>query len=114
MFSRKKIAAVSALLGGLAMTGAGATQAFAGGPEGDCKHSALGADTCIQNRQTIHTKHGDFVVQQKKDCSTASKRREVWPELGLLDNGATRVGPAMDCTNRAPLPKGFRAPHIDI
>ncbi|KIZ18863.1 hypothetical protein [Streptomyces natalensis] len=114
MFSRKKIAAVSALLGGLAITGAGTPQAFAGGSAGDCNRSVMGADTCIQNRQTVHTKHGNYVVKQKKDCSSASKRREVWPELGLLNNGSTKVGPAMDCTNRAPLPKGFRPPHIDI
>ncbi|MFI9047577.1 hypothetical protein [Streptomyces sp. NPDC053427] len=115
MFSRKKIAALSGLLGGLAMTYAGATQAYAGGSEGDCHRSALGNRICVYKGQSLYkSKHGRIVIRQAKDCSAASRQRVFWPESGLLNSGfgITRIGPAMECSNKVHLPKKFKLSHL--
>ncbi|MFJ9420211.1 hypothetical protein ACIRPT_39585 [Streptomyces sp. NPDC101227] len=115
MFSRKKIAAVSGLLGGLAMTCAGVTQAYAGGSVSDCARSALGNRVCIHKGQHVYkSKNGSYVIKQSKDCTTISRQRLLWPEDALL-NGArqsTKIGPAVSCSNRVHLPKHFKLPHI--
>ncbi|MFG2136892.1 hypothetical protein [Streptomyces sp. NPDC048650] len=114
MFSRKKIAAVSGLLGGLAMmTCVGATEANAGGHAGGCRQSHLGNTVCIHKSDTVYkSKNGMYVIKQKRDCSAATRQRVVWPEAGLLNNGSTRIGPVVNCSNRAHLPKGFKPPRI--
>ncbi|MGW1374640.1 hypothetical protein ACWD6P_10260 [Streptomyces sp. NPDC002446] len=113
MFSRKTIAAVSALLGGLALSCTGAVQAHASGAEGGCARHAMGESTCVSKRQIVYTtKGGKHVVRQHKSCSSDSRHHVVWPESGLLNNGSTSVGQVMDCSNRAPAPKGFKLPRL--
>ncbi|MFI6769511.1 hypothetical protein [Streptomyces sp. NPDC050355] len=113
MFSGKKIAVVSALLGGLAITGAGITQAYAEIATGGCEHTAQGHATCVDKRQDIYTtKDGRRVIQQRKSCSSSARQHVVWPENGLLNNASTKVGPEVDCSNRVPAPRNFKLPHL--
>lgn len=113
MFSGKTIAAAAALVSGLAVTSVGATQAYAEGASSHCAQSALGNSTCIDKRQHVYTtKDGRYVVKQRKNCSSAGRHHVLWPESGLLNKGVTRVGPAVDCSNRAPAPKNFKLPHL--
>ncbi|MEV0369258.1 hypothetical protein AB0I10_05465 [Streptomyces sp. NPDC050636] len=115
MFSRKKIAVVSGLVGGLVLTCTGATQVYAAGSSGDCTRSALGNTTCIDEGQTSYTsKDGRHVVKQRQHCSSTARHRVVWPESGLLNRGNTETGPVVDCSNRVPLPKGFKPPQISF
>ncbi|MEU9110308.1 hypothetical protein AB0D04_00605 [Streptomyces sp. NPDC048483] len=115
MFSRKKIVALSGLLGGLAMTYAGATQAYGGGSESDCTRSAVGNRVCVYKGQHIYkSKNGRYVIRQAKDCSTISRQRVLWPENGLLNSwgGTTKIGPVVNCSNTVHLPKGVKIPHF--
>lgn len=114
MFSPKKIAAVSGLLGGLALACAGAPQAYAAGSSGDCVRTAQGSNTCVHKGETAYTtKDGRHVIKQRQHCSSTSRHRAVWPERGALDGGVTRIGPVVDCSNRVPLPRGFKLPHFE-
>jgi hypothetical protein len=38
----------------------------------------------------------------------------VFPDGPLMNGGSASVGPVVDCSNTAKLPKGFRKPHIEI
>jgi hypothetical protein len=113
MVSRQKIATVSGIIGSLALICVGAAHAQAEVIPRDCKTTAAGDITCVHKSQIVHTdKHGTYVVKQTQNCSIASRPRLVLPEDGMLNNGSTHVGPVMDCTNKAPLPKGFKRPHV--
>ncbi|UQA95035.1 hypothetical protein [Streptomyces halobius] len=106
MFSQKKIAVVSGILGGLAMTCVGAGHAYAGGSQADCARGSMGS-TCIDENEVVYTsKKGDRVVKQHKNCSSNSRQRVVWPQSGLLSPGASKLGPVVNCSNHTPLPKG--------
>ncbi|AJT65769.1 hypothetical protein T261_4112 [Streptomyces lydicus] len=109
MFSRKKIAVVSGLLGGLAVTFAGAAEAYAGGPSDDCTRDAQRNRICIHKSQTLHTgKDGRYSLKQTQHCSTASQNLLVWLEVSLLDNKIAKLGPAGDCSNTASAPKNLK------
>lgn len=113
MFSRQKIATVSGLLGSLAVIYVGAAQAYADEAPRDCKTSAQGETTCIRKSEVIHTeKDGKYVIKQTQDCTTTYRPRLAAPEYGLLNSGSTKVGPVVDCSNKAELPKGFKRPHF--
>ncbi|MCQ4080320.1 hypothetical protein NGB36_06845 [Streptomyces sp. RB6PN25] len=103
MFSRKKIAAVSGLLIGLAMTCAGVAQADDAGPSSGCTTDDQGNVTCMQQGQNNYTsKDGRNVVQQSRDCSTTYRQgSEAWPEVGVGQTGttSTETGPAINCSN---------------
>ncbi|WP_369247477.1 hypothetical protein [Streptomyces sp. R41] len=115
MFSRQKIATVSGLLGSLAVIYVGAAQAYADEPPGDCKSSALGETTCIRKSETVHIdEDGRIVVKQMQDCETTDRPRLVGPDNDLLNTGSTKVGPVVNCSNKAQLPKGFKRPHFDF
>ncbi|MFF4949741.1 hypothetical protein ACWC2K_10530 [Streptomyces chattanoogensis] len=103
MFSRKKIAAVSALLGGLAVTCAGANQAYAGGTSGNCTRDITGNVNCLQKNTSYITEDGKYTVKQAQNC--ASMRPASWPAEGVLNTGSTHIGPAMNCSNTAPAPE---------
>ncbi|GAU66763.1 hypothetical protein SSP35_03_04110 [Streptomyces sp. NBRC 110611] len=111
MFSRKKITVVSLLLGGLALTCAGAPQAYAAGITGHCSHDAQGNRTCIYRLETIHTtKDGKRIVKHTRGCSSTSRNIVAWPSISVLSNQppqTRRVGPVMNCSNSAP-------PHRDM
>ncbi|AJT66994.1 hypothetical protein T261_5368 [Streptomyces lydicus] len=115
MFSRKKIAAVSALLGAAAVTCAGATQAYAGDSSGDCTRAVSGDRTCLYKGQAVHrSKDGKIIIKQRKSCSTVARDRVLWPELGFLGSGATKAGPIVHCSNTVRLPQHIKLPHFGI
>lgn len=102
MFSRKKMAAVSGLLGVLAVTGVGTAQAYAA--VNGCTSDADGNVTCVNGNETVYkSRDGRQVLHQTKDCSTETKQRVVWPEYGVLHGGNTTVGPNLSCSNSAPI-----------
>ncbi|WP_053922876.1 hypothetical protein [Streptomyces chattanoogensis] len=109
MFSRKKIAVVSGILSGLAVTFAGAAEAYAGGPSDDCTRDAQRNRICIHKSQSVHTgKDGRYSLKQTQHCSTASRNLLVWLEVSLLDNKIAKLGPAGDCSNTASAPKNLK------
>lgn len=115
MLSRQKIAAVSGLLGGLAVMYVGAAQAYADESPGDCKSSAVGETTCVKKSETVHVdKGGRYVIKQTQDCRTTEQPRVVSPEDEASNTGNTKVGPVVDCTNKAQLPEGFKPPHFEF
>jgi hypothetical protein len=123
MFSRPKIAAVTGLVGSLAVIYVGAAHAYAEGPRGECRTTAEGDIVCVRKSETIRQdKQGKYFIKQIQDCETADRPRMVLPEEGLLTNPFTEVGPKVECTNKADLPKGFKpslprgfkAPHFQF
>jgi hypothetical protein len=116
MLSGKKIAAVTALLGGLAVTGAVAPQTYAAETPNGCTSSSPDSKVCTHKSETVYTtKDGKHVsVQQKQDCSAVSRERVVWPESGLANKGTTKIGPEINCSNNVPPAKGFERPHIEF
>lgn len=113
MFSRQKIATVSGILGSIAVICVGAVHAQADENPRGCKTNAAGETTCVHKTQTVHKdRHGTIVVNQMQSCTTATRPRLVLPEDGLLNNGSTKLGSVVDCSNKAPTPKGFKRPHI--
>ena len=114
MLSRQKIATVTGLIGSLAVIYVGAAQAHADESPGDCKSTVAGETTCVHKSEVVHKgKKGTYVVKQAQDCSTTYRPRLVLPEDGVLNTGSTDVGPVVECTNKSPLPKGFKRPHIE-
>lgn len=111
MFSRQKIATVSGLVGSLAVICGGVAHASADEFPGDCRTS-LGETTCIRKSESIKNyKNGKYVVKQKQDCSTVDRPRVVFPDNSLLTGGTNRVGPVIECSNTASLPKGVKILH---
>ncbi|MEU0333238.1 hypothetical protein [Streptomyces sp. NPDC006193] len=92
MFSRKKIAAVSGLLGGLALTGAGLAQAHAAAGPGTCTRDLLGGITCVQRISGEIPEDGTFPHQES--CRT------VQPVTlpAAMGSGRTRLGPEVTCS----------------
>ncbi|WP_328537202.1 hypothetical protein [Streptomyces sp. NBC_00344] len=110
MFSRKKLAAVSWLVGGIAMTCAGASQAHADGPR-ECTRDAQGNVTCVQKSETSYTsKDGTYHVQQSLDCTSESGERGRQPVTAVGNPGTTRTGSEVNCSSTAPVPKDVSLP----
>lgn len=100
MFSRKKIAAVSGILGGLIVTCVGGTQAYAAGPPGTCGFDPQGNITCVQ-RTVGHTPEGEgFIVRQSRTCVPTQPLS--LPVIPILNNGRTRIGPEVTCSPNTP------------
>ncbi|WP_233273364.1 hypothetical protein [Streptomyces broussonetiae] len=114
MLTPRKIAAVSGLVGSLAAFCVGAGHAYADGPKSNCKSTAQGGTVCVHKSETHTDKDGSHVIRQTQDCSTADRPRVVFPQGQLLDGGSAQVGPVVDCSNSAKLPKGFKKPHIEF
>ncbi|GHA89090.1 MULTISPECIES: hypothetical protein [Streptomyces] len=114
MFSRKKIAVASMLMGGLALTGLGVTQAYAGGAQGDCTPDAYGNVVCVEKTETSYTSEdGTYHLNQTQECTTTARETVQQPTgAGVGQRGTTDVGPAVDCANSAPAPEGFVAPTV--
>ena len=100
MFSRKKIAAVSGLLCGLAVTCAGATQAYAAGP-GNCHVDSQGNIVCVQ-RIVADMPEGGFDGQAR---SCVPVQPLTLPVVGVLNPGTTKIGPEVTCATDAPVVK---------
>ncbi|WP_244181819.1 hypothetical protein [Streptomyces curacoi] len=111
MTGRQRIAAVSGLLGTLAVIYSGAAQAHADEPKGACKISAQGDIVCIKKSETIRKdKKGRYVIKQKHDCQTIERPRLMLPDDNLVNGKSVHAGPVVDCSNKAKLPKGYKAP----
>ncbi|MBT2506585.1 hypothetical protein J7I98_11895 [Streptomyces sp. ISL-98] len=101
MFSRKKIAAVSGLLGSLAVTCTCGIQAYAAGPQSNCTVDNQGNTTCIQ--RTLSTPEGDgFVVRQTQSCVPLQPLS--LPVIGLVNKGKKRIGPEVTCAPNTTAP----------
>lgn len=101
MFSTKKIAAVSGLLSGLAVTCTGITQAYAAAGPGACTSDAEGNITCIQ-WVTARPAEGDrFAATQSQGCVPMQPLTLPAP-LGVLSRGTTKIGPEVTCVNSTP------------
>jgi hypothetical protein len=114
MFTPQKFAAVSGLVTSLAAICLGASHAYAAGA--DCTTTTQGDTVCIRKSETHVEKDGTNVIKQTQDCSTTDRPQVVDPQGELLDGGSASVGPVVECSNTATLPKDFnkdfRKPHI--
>ncbi|MFD4547009.1 hypothetical protein ACFWOX_03825 [Streptomyces sp. NPDC058467] len=101
MFSRKKIAALSGLLCGLAVTcaGAGAAQAYAAGGPGTCTVDLEGNVTCVQRivgAMPAMRDGGDGLAFRQAQSCVPTKPFSL-PVIPVLNNGSTRIGPEVTC-----------------
>ncbi|GEC07245.1 hypothetical protein SSP24_49000 [Streptomyces spinoverrucosus] len=113
MIGRRKIATVSGLLGALAVIYGGATQAYADEPSGECTLNGQGDIICVKKSEVVHKdKDGKHVIKQKQNCETIERPRFVFSDGHLLNGGATKVGPEVECSNKAELPKGYKLPEF--
>ncbi|MEU9476520.1 hypothetical protein [Streptomyces sp. NPDC048191] len=114
MFTVRKIATVSGLVGSLAAFCVGAGHAYADGSSDDCRSTEQGGTVCVHKNETRTDKGGVHVVKQLLDCSTSDRPRLVFPEDQLLDGGPSGNGQHVDCSNTEKLPKGFKKPHFEF
>jgi hypothetical protein len=113
MLTKKKIIAVSWILGGLSMAGVGISHAYAAAPSGNCTSDAQGGVTCVSKTDnTFKTEDGTFHVQQQQDCTHEGRDVLRTPQAGVGQPGTTQVGAVVGCSNNAPAPEGFTAPDI--
>jgi len=89
MFSRKKIAAVSGLVAGIAASCVGIPQAYAANP-GTCTNDLLGNLTCTQR---IQGSSEDGALPHQETC------KPVQPTMvpAVLGTGMERLGPEVTC-----------------
>ncbi|MGW6910342.1 hypothetical protein [Streptomyces sp. NPDC054940] len=95
MFNGKKIAAVSGLLGGLAMTWIGVAPAHAAADPGACAPDSQGNIICTQRIVGQLPESGDFEVRRSVTCQPTEP--VTLPAAGLLNSGTTRIGPHITC-----------------
>ncbi|MGV9559902.1 hypothetical protein [Streptomyces sp. NPDC003401] len=96
MFSRKKIAALSALIGGLAAASTGVTPAHAAGDPSNCTRDLQGNTTCVQHVKGEIPENG--TIPHQESCLPTSR---VTLPAGI-DGGTTRIGPQVTCSPGAP------------
>lgn len=96
MFSRKKIAALSGLIGGLAVASTGIAHAQAAGDPASCTRSLLGDVTCVQRIAGKGPRGG--VIPHQETCLP------VQPVSlpAAMGPGATRLGPQVTCSPASP------------
>ncbi|MFI6008081.1 hypothetical protein ACIBAG_04530 [Streptomyces sp. NPDC051243] len=97
MFNGKKIAAVSGLLGGLAMTWIGVTPAHAAANPGACAPDNQGNIVCTQRIVGEIPEGGEFTVRRSVTCQPTEP--VTLPAAGLLNSGTTRIGPHITCSD---------------
>ncbi|GGS90381.1 hypothetical protein [Streptomyces chromofuscus] len=92
MFSRKKIAVVSVLVGGLAVACAGTSHATVGETSGGCTRDLLGNISCTQRIQGVIPEDG--VVPHQETCMPVKPLTlpAAW------GTGTTRLGPEVTCS----------------
>ncbi|MFF8725510.1 hypothetical protein ACF073_03325 [Streptomyces sp. NPDC015171] len=91
MFSSKKIAVVSALVGGLAVICTGITQAQAAAGPGSCARDLLGGISCTQRIK------GEFPDDAALVHQETCKPVERLTLPAALGGGQTRFGPEITC-----------------
>ncbi|MFG2553179.1 hypothetical protein [Streptomyces sp. NPDC048581] len=111
MNGRQKFATVTGLLGALAVIYGGAAPAYADDdPKGECTITAQGDIVCIKKSESIRKDKRGYVVKQAQDCQVVEHPRFTFPEGAMLNDGSLQSGPVVECSNRAKLPKGYKAP----
>jgi len=117
MLSRKKIAAVAGLLGGLALACVGVAQANDGETTNECTTDSGGNVSCvyIQRSETTYTSEdGTTHVRQAQNCSTTSESRVVQSE-NTSENATTVVGPRINCGNTTSgAPGAITVPNVAV
>lgn len=99
----KKTAVLAAMLGGMALAGAGVAHAVDDEPPLECSQDARGNSVCHRFiQQTWTTDEGSKVhVEQTMKCTSAERSRHVGP----ADRAAHRnghQGAKIDCSPQAP------------
>ncbi|MEU9974877.1 hypothetical protein [Streptomyces sp. NPDC051014] len=92
MVNRKKIAALSVLVGGLVATGAGIAQAHAAAAPGACTRDLLGNLSCSQ-RFKGEVPEGELPPHQDT-CQPV----QPLTVPAVLGNGRARLGPEVTCS----------------
>jgi hypothetical protein len=92
MFSRKKIAAVSGLVGGIAVTCIGLTPAYAWGTPGTCTDDLMGNLTCTQRIKGEVPEGG--VIPHQETCKPVQPVRVP----AFLGGGTERLGTTVTCS----------------
>ncbi|MFB7494543.1 hypothetical protein ACFC09_07510 [Streptomyces sp. NPDC056161] len=95
MFSAKKIAVVSGLLGGIAVACAGIAQAQAGAGPGTCTRDLQGNVSCSQRIEGRIPEGG--AVPHQETCQPV--HRLTLP--AAMGSGTTRFGPEVTCSPTA-------------
>ncbi|MFG2359661.1 hypothetical protein [Streptomyces sp. NPDC048521] len=92
MFSRKKIAAVSGLIGGLAVASTGVAQAYAAGGPGTCTRDLAGNISCIQHIEGEIPASG--IIPHQESCAPV----QPLTLPSATGNGSTQLGPEVTCS----------------
>ncbi|MFF3919109.1 hypothetical protein ACFYZB_37800 [Streptomyces sp. NPDC001852] len=93
MFSTKKIAAVSGLIGGLAVTCAGVAQAHTAAGPGTCTRDILGNVSCVQRIQGEIPEDGQ--IPHYENCLPT----QPFSVPAALGGGSMKIGPQVTCSN---------------
>ncbi|MER6569240.1 hypothetical protein ABT288_24420 [Streptomyces sp. NPDC001093] len=93
MFSTKKIAAVSGLIGGLAVACAGVAQAHTVRGPGTCTRDILGNVTCIQRIEGEIPENGQ--IPHYDNCLPT----QPFTVPAALGGGSMKIGPQVTCSN---------------
>ncbi|MGW5656351.1 hypothetical protein [Streptomyces humi] len=108
MFSGKKIAAVSGLVGGLAVACAGLTSAYAAAGPGACTDDLMGNLTCTQRIR------GEVPEGSTPPHQETCKPVQPVQLPAVLGQGTERLGPEVTCSPTtvgvAPVEKGAEEP----
>jgi hypothetical protein len=101
MFNSKRIAALSGLIGGLAVASMGITHAHAAGDPAPCTRSPQGDVICVQHIEGRSAEHG--AIPHQETCMPV----QAVTVPTATGNGTTRLGPQVTCspaTSGAPRP----------
>ncbi|MFI6469510.1 hypothetical protein ACIBL5_04485 [Streptomyces sp. NPDC050516] len=109
MFSAKKIAAVSGLLGGLVVTCAGAAQAHAAAAP-VCTHTQE-STTCVQRIVGSAPEGEGYILRQAQGCVPTEPLS--LPVVGLLNRGNMQIGPQVTCSPTNPGPERGEEPGVN-
>lgn len=111
MFDHKKSAAITWLVGGFTLACVGVGHAVAAAPTTTCSYDAQGNKTCVSKSDSTYTSpDGRYQLHQQQDCTTVSRPVAQSPQFSIGQQGTTRIGAAVGCSNNAPAPAGFKAP----
>ncbi|MET8133942.1 hypothetical protein ABZV24_18605 [Streptomyces sp. NPDC005251] len=100
MFSRKKIAALSGLIGGLAVASTGITYAHAAGDPASCTRNPQGDVICVQHIEGETVQHiegesaGRGAIPHQETCMPV--KSVTLP--AYTGNGTTQIGPQVTCS----------------
>ncbi|MGW1545172.1 hypothetical protein ACWCPM_34030 [Streptomyces sp. NPDC002309] len=108
MFTPRKLATVSAIVGSLAAISVGAGYAHADGRADDCDSTTDAV--CIRKSETHVEKNGEHIIKQQQACTTVDRPNVVFREHQLLGDKpeAADTGAVVDCSNTAKIPEGSR------